>query len=187
VDEREDHADGAKQKLAAIEGKREILIIEPMCEECKATWAAALDRLNARGLLPVVSDAHSSGIQTSLKKLLLRAGWQRCKVHLMRNVMGRVQQKDKRLFAEKLKQICEQQERKCALRTAKILMEEHVRNTQMRLARSLTAWRTRRSLMSSQSFISGKLYRRMSWNRCFFKGDLKQATTGGANSGLRSN
>jgi transposase-like protein len=110
-----------------LEGKREILAVEPMYEESEATWAAVLENLKARGLEKVwlvVSDAHR-GIQNAVRKHLLGASWQRCKVHLMRNVMGRVQQKDKKLFAEKLKQIWVQPDRKSALRTAKIFMAEH--------------------------------------------------------------
>jgi putative transposase len=110
-----------------LEGKREILAVEPMYEESEATWAAVLENLKARGLQKVwlvVSDAHR-GIQNAVRKHLLGASWQRCKVHLMRNVMGRVQQKDKKLFADKLKQIWVQPDRKSALRTAKIFMAEH--------------------------------------------------------------
>jgi putative transposase len=110
-----------------LEGKREILAVEPMYEESEATWAAVLENLKARGLQKVwlvVSDAHR-GIQNAVRKHLLGTSWQRCKVHLMRNVMGRVQQKDKKLFADKLKQIWVQPDRKSALRTAKIFMAEH--------------------------------------------------------------
>jgi len=110
-----------------LEGKREILAVEPMYEESEATWAAVIENLKARGLQKVwlvVSDAHR-GIQNAVRKHLLGASWQRCKVHLMRNVMGRVQQKDKKLFAEKLKQIWMQPDRKGAVRTAKIFMAEY--------------------------------------------------------------
>ena len=110
-----------------LEGKREVLGVEPMYEESEATWAAVLRGLKSRGLQRVwlvVSDAHQ-GIQAAVRRHLLGASWQRCKVHLMRNVMARVSQKDKKIFAEKMKQIWIQPDRKGALRTAKIFMAEH--------------------------------------------------------------
>jgi len=110
-----------------LEGKREVLGVEPMYEESEATWATLLENLKARGLEKVwlvVSDAHR-GIQAAVRKHLLGASWQRCKVHLMRNVMAHVSQKDKKTFAEKMKQIWVQPDRKGAVRTAKIFMAEY--------------------------------------------------------------
>jgi putative transposase len=101
--------------------------VEPMYEESEATWAALLENLKAWGLQKgwlVVSDAHR-GIQAAVKKHLLGASWPRCKVHLTRNVMARVAQKDKKTFAEKMKQIWVQPDRKGAVRTAKIFMAEY--------------------------------------------------------------
>ena len=110
-----------------LEGKREILAIEPMYEESEASWAAVFENLKARGLKKVwlvISDAHL-GIQAAVRKHFLSTSWQRCKVHLMRNILARVQQRDKKAFAEKLKQIWVQPDRKSAVRTAKIFMAEY--------------------------------------------------------------
>jgi len=110
-----------------LEGKREVLGVEPMYEESEATWAAVFEGLKSRGLHRawlVVSDAHR-GIQAAVRRHLLGASWQRCKVHLMRNVMAHVSQKDKKVFAEKMKQIWVQPDRKDALRTAKLFMAEY--------------------------------------------------------------
>lgn len=110
-----------------LEGKREVLSVEPMYDESEETWAAVFEGLKSRGLQRawlVVSDAHR-GIQAAVRKHLLGASWQRCKVHLMRNVMGRVSQKDKKSFADKLKQIWAQPDRKGAIRTAKIFIAEY--------------------------------------------------------------
>ncbi len=109
------------------EGKREVLGVEPMYDESEATWTAVFEGLKSRGLQRVwlvVSDAHR-GIQAAVKRHLLGASWQRCKVHLMRNVMARVSQKDKKVFAEKMKQIWVQPDSKDALRTAKLFMAEY--------------------------------------------------------------
>ena len=72
----------------------------------------------------VISDTHR-GIQAAVRKQFLGTSWQRCKVHLMRNILARVQQRDKKGFAEKLKQIWVQPDRKSAVRTAKIFMAEY--------------------------------------------------------------
>jgi putative transposase len=52
-----------------LEGKREILAVEPMYEESESSWAAVLENLKARGLQKVwlvVSDAHR-GIQNAVR------------------------------------------------------------------------------------------------------------------------
>ena len=93
-----------------FEGKHEILAMEPMYEESEASWAAVFENLKARGLKKVrlirlvTSEAHR-GIQAAVRKQFLGTSWQRCKVHLMRNILARVQQRAKKAFAEKLKQI----------------------------------------------------------------------------------
>ena len=46
----------------------------------------------------------------------------------MRNVMAKVKHRDKKMFAEKLKQIWLQPDRKSAIRTAKIFMAEYRSN-----------------------------------------------------------
>jgi transposase-like protein len=110
-----------------LEGKREILAVEPMYEESEASWGAVFESLQARGLKKVwlvISDAHR-GIQAAVRSRFLGTSWQRCKVHLMRNILARVQQRDKKGFAGKLKQIWVQPDRKSAVRTAKIFMAEY--------------------------------------------------------------
>jgi hypothetical protein len=71
-----------------------------------------------------VSDAHA-GIQAAVKKELLGASWQRCKVHFMRNILAKVPHKEKRRFAAHLKQIWLQPDRKSARRTADQLAQEY--------------------------------------------------------------
>ena len=110
-----------------LEGKREVLAVHPMLDESEGSWAAVFEDLKARGVKKVwlvVSDAHQ-GIQAAVRKHLLGASWQRCKVHLMRNVLARVTQREKKVFAEKLKQIWVQPDKKSALRTARIFMAEY--------------------------------------------------------------
>jgi putative transposase len=110
-----------------LEGKREILAVEPMYEESEASWGSVFENLKARGLQRVwmvVADAHR-GIQAAARRHLLGSCYQRCKVHLMRNILGRVSHRDKKAFSEKLKQIWVQPDRKSAVSTARIFMAEY--------------------------------------------------------------
>lgn len=72
----------------------------------------------------VVADAHR-GIQAAVRRHLLGSCYQRCKIHLMRNFLGRVSHRDKKAFSEKLKQIWVQPDKKSAVRTARIFMAEY--------------------------------------------------------------
>ena len=110
-----------------LDGKREVLAVQPMSDESESSWAAVFEDLKSRGLKKawlVVSDAHR-GIQAAVRKHLLGSCWQRCKVHLMRNVLARVTQREKKTFAEKMKQIWVQPDKKSALRTARIFIAEY--------------------------------------------------------------
>jgi len=70
------------------DGYREIVGLEIDNGENLFTWKEAFARLKARGLKGVqfvISDAHE-GIIESVKQQFTGASWQRCQVHLMRNV-----------------------------------------------------------------------------------------------------
>jgi transposase-like protein len=107
-------------------GTREILAVEPMDSESEDTYTALFKQPKARGLKKVwmvVSDAHR-GIQATVTKQFLGASWQRCKVHFLRNILGKVGQRDKARVAAKLKQIWQQPDRAFAMRTARIFIAE---------------------------------------------------------------
>ena len=73
-----------------MDGKREVLAIEPFYSESNESWRAFFKKLKARGLQKcalVVSDAHQ-GIQNAVKNELTGCSWQRCKVHFMRNILA---------------------------------------------------------------------------------------------------
>lgn len=90
-----------------IEGKREIIAIEPMYDESAESWGMVFHKLKNRGIEKVwliVSDAHK-GIQKAVKEHFIGSSWQRCKVHFMRNIMARIPYKGKESFGAQLKQI----------------------------------------------------------------------------------
>lgn len=110
-----------------LEGKREILAIEPMYEESEASYTALFNNLKARGLQTVwlaVSDAHQ-GLVTAIQKSFIGCSWQRCKVHFMRNILAHVPAKEKESFAARLKQIWQQPDSKSARNYADHLIQEY--------------------------------------------------------------
>ena len=110
-----------------LEGKREVLAVEPMYEESEASYTALFNSLKKRGLQNVwlaVSDAHQ-GLVSAIKKSFVGCSWQRCKVHFMRNILAHVPVKDKESFAAKLKQIWQQPDYESAKRYAELLIEEY--------------------------------------------------------------
>jgi transposase-like protein len=108
-------------------GEREILAIEPMFDETEDSWRAFFRTLKGRGMKRLslcISDAHA-GIQAAVRKEWLGTSWQRCKVHFMRNILAKVPHKEKARFAERLKQIWMQPDKRSAKRMAALLVEEY--------------------------------------------------------------
>ena len=78
--------------LNASSGSREILGLDVGPSEDGAFWLAFLRGLVARGLAGVqlvVSDAHE-GLKAAIAAVLHGAGWQRCRVHFVRNALALV-------------------------------------------------------------------------------------------------
>lgn len=74
------------------EGYREVLGLSVGPAETEAFWTDFLRSLVARGLNGtrlVISDAHE-GLKKAIAAVLTGAGWQRCRVHFMRNVIAQV-------------------------------------------------------------------------------------------------
>jgi len=110
-----------------LDGKREILAVEPMTEESEASYTLLFDKLKARGLRNVwlaVSDAHQ-GLVNAIQKSFIGCSWQRCKVHLMRNILTHIPGKEKEFFAAKLKQIWQQPDYDSAKHYAEQLINEY--------------------------------------------------------------
>src|SRR4030095_4217208 len=73
------------------DGGREVLGLDVGDSEDGAFWTAFLRSLKARGLSAVqlvVSDAHT-GLKQAIAAVMAGAGWQRCRVHFLRNVLAR--------------------------------------------------------------------------------------------------
>jgi putative transposase len=74
------------------EGGREVLGVDVGDSEDAVFWTAFLTGLKDRGLGGVdlvISDAHR-GLQASIRKTMQGSAWQRCRVHLLRNILSHV-------------------------------------------------------------------------------------------------
>jgi transposase-like protein len=110
-----------------LEGKREVLAIEPFINESYETWKNFFDRLKQRGVQKIallVSDAHL-GIQKAFKESFIGASWQRCKVHFMRNILAHIPHRAKEKFAARLKQIWLQNSKKEAYLIVQAIIDEY--------------------------------------------------------------
>jgi putative transposase len=73
-------------------GDREVLGVEVGDSEDGAFWTAFLRSLRARGLggVQLVISDHHLGLKAAIEAVFVGAGWQRCRVHFMRNVLAKV-------------------------------------------------------------------------------------------------
>ena len=73
-------------------GDREVLGVDVGDSESGAFWTAFLKGLRARGLdgVQLVISDHHLGLKEAIGAVFVGSAWQRCRVHLMRNVLARV-------------------------------------------------------------------------------------------------
>lgn len=91
----------------AADGNREVLGLEVGDSEDEVFWTAFLRSLKDRGLAGVrlvISDAHA-GLKKSITRVFQGATWQRCKVHLMRNLLAHVPKSHKEMIAATVRTI----------------------------------------------------------------------------------
>lgn len=90
-----------------IDGNREVLGVDVGDSEDEVFWTAFLRSLRERGLdgvRLVISDAHS-GLKASIARVFTGASWQRCKVHLARNILATVNHAHKDMVAATVRTI----------------------------------------------------------------------------------
>lgn len=74
------------------EGHRSVLGLDVDISESQESWVSFLKKLKARGLAGVqlvISDAFE-GLKAAIAQVFAEATWQRCKVHLLRNILAKV-------------------------------------------------------------------------------------------------
>ncbi len=97
------------------EGRREVLGIAVMPSESEVFWSEFLRSLTRRGLRGVklvVSDAHE-GLKAAVRKVI-GAGWQRCRVHFMRNALQRVPKRAQAMVTAALRTAFDQRDAEAA-------------------------------------------------------------------------
>ena len=97
------------------QGRREVLGLDVIPAESEEGWATFFKSLKERGLNGVrlvVSDAHS-GLKAAVRKVL-KAEWQRCKVHFYRNVLVHVPKRSQAEVSEAMKAVFVQRDENSA-------------------------------------------------------------------------
>jgi putative transposase len=88
-------------------GDREVLGLSVGDSEDKAFWCELLRSLRSRGLAGVrlvISD-HHLGLKEAIAEVMVGTGWQRCRVHLMRNLLARVPRANAEMVAAAVRTI----------------------------------------------------------------------------------
>lgn len=97
-------------------GDREVLGFSIGASEEASFWVQFLRKLverNLHGVQLVISDAHL-GLKAAINQVLTGATWQRCRVHLMRNVLAHVSKGGRPIVAAHLRVIYAQQSQSAA-------------------------------------------------------------------------
>lgn len=117
---REDHQVRKMAVLVGIgvrkDGGREVLGFAVARTENRALWSDFLRDLVRRGLSGVklvISDAHE-GLRQAIEAVLPQARWQRCKVHFLRNLGGRLPKRKRAALLTLAKTIFEQEDAEAA-------------------------------------------------------------------------
>jgi transposase-like protein len=88
-------------------GDREVLGVDIGDSEDETFWTRFLRSLRKRGLVGVrlvISDAHA-GLIASIRKIMIGASWQRCRVHYIRNLLSTVPKGSQDLVASAFRSI----------------------------------------------------------------------------------
>jgi transposase-like protein len=97
------------------QGRREVLGLDVIPTETEEGWTQFFKALKERGLSGVqlvISDAHG-GLKNAVRKVL-KAEWQRCKVHFYRNVLVQVPKRSQAEVSEAMKAVFVQRDEKSA-------------------------------------------------------------------------
>jgi putative transposase len=117
-----------------LQGRREVLGLDVIPTESEESWTQFFKSLKERGLPGVrlvVSDAHG-GLKAAVRKVL-KAEWQRCKVHFYRNVLVHVGKRSQAEVSEAMKAVFVQRDEK----SAKAKASDLIRQFQSRFAKAM--------------------------------------------------
>lgn len=117
-----------------LEGFRQVLGVDLIPAESEEGWSQFFKRLKERGLHGVklvIADAHA-GLKAAVSKVM-KAEWQRCKVHFYRNVLAHVPKRSQPEVSEAMKAVFVQRDEK----SAKTKAADVVRQFQTRFAKAM--------------------------------------------------
>jgi transposase-like protein len=117
-----------------LEGCRQVLGVDLIPAESEEGWSQFFKSLKERGLHGVklvISDAHA-GLKAAVSKVM-KAEWQRCKVHFYRNVLAHVPKRSQPEVSEAMKAVFVQRDEK----SAKTKAADVVRQFQTRFAKAM--------------------------------------------------
>jgi putative transposase len=133
--------DGRVESMAVVvatgvnpQGRREVLGFDVIPVESEEGWTGFFKSLKERGLNGVelvISDAHK-GLTAAVRKVL-KAEWQRCKVHFYRNVLVHVPKRSQAEVSEAMKAVFVQRDEK----SAKTKAADLARQFQARFAKAM--------------------------------------------------
>jgi transposase-like protein len=117
-----------------LEGCRQVLGVDLIPAESEEGWSQFFKSLKERGLHGVklvIADAHA-GLKAAVSKVM-KAEWQRCKVHFYRNVLAHVPKRSQLEVSEAMKAVFVQRDEK----SAKTKAADVVRQFQTRFAKAM--------------------------------------------------
>src|SRR5690625_3185348 len=91
------------------DGKRDIVGLQVAHAESETNWSNFFDHLISRGFRSpklIISDAHE-GLKSAIQKKFIGSTWQRCSVHLRKNIIDRMPKKDSEEAKSQLRSIFE--------------------------------------------------------------------------------
>jgi transposase-like protein len=111
---------------ANTDGKREIVGLHIGPSEAETFWATFLKSMVRRGLHGVklvISDAHE-GLKAAIRRVVIGASWQRCRVHWMRNALSYVPKGQQSMVSAALRQAFIQPDRPTASQTQRHVSDQ---------------------------------------------------------------
>ncbi|MEQ1731455.1 MAG: IS256 family transposase, partial [Vicinamibacterales bacterium] len=108
------------------DGHREVLGLDVGDSENETFWKEFLTDLNDRGLAGVrlvISDAHA-GLVKAIRRCFQNAGWQRCRVHAMRNLLAAANHRHRQVIAALIRTIFVQPDTKTATAQLRAVVEQ---------------------------------------------------------------
>ena len=117
---------GSVENVSILDGRREVLSVAEGMKEDSESWREFIKGMLARGLKGVrlVTGDRCAGLVAAVNELLPGARYQRCMVHFERNILAKVNPKNRDWAADALKAIFSMESRDKALEKAESVAKD---------------------------------------------------------------